>query len=77
VWKPENRLRDDRGKLRYPSDLTDDEWNVIESLIPRARPGGNKRSVEVRAVINGAIHPEHRMPVARDPQGPSATQHPT
>jgi len=56
VWKPENRPRYDRSKLRYPSDLTDDEWNLIEPLIPLAKPGGNKRSVEVREVVNGAMY---------------------
>ncbi|MGH7070925.1 MAG: IS5/IS1182 family transposase, partial [Acetobacteraceae bacterium] len=26
MWTTENRPRYDRGKLRYPSDLTDAEW---------------------------------------------------
>ena len=29
-----NRARYDRSKLRYPSDLTDDEWGLVEPLIP-------------------------------------------
>jgi len=28
--------RYDRSKLRYPSDLTDDEWGLVEPLIPPA-----------------------------------------
>jgi hypothetical protein len=26
MWTSKNRARYDRSKLRYPSDLTDDEW---------------------------------------------------
>ena len=54
MWTQENRARYDRSKLRYPSDLTDEEWATIAPLIPPAKPGGNKRSVDVRAVVNGA-----------------------
>jgi hypothetical protein len=28
-WTVENRKRYDRGKLRYPSDLTDEEWALV------------------------------------------------
>ena len=43
MWTPENRARYDRSKLRYPSDLIDEEWATIAPLIPPAKPGGNKR----------------------------------
>jgi transposase len=42
--------------LRYPSDLTDQEWAQIAPLIPPARRGGNKRSVNVREVVNGLMY---------------------
>ena len=32
MWTAKNRGRYDRSKLRYPSDLTDDEW---VPLLPR------------------------------------------
>jgi hypothetical protein len=51
----ENRGRYDRSRLRYPSDLTDEEWGLAEPLIAPAKRGGNKRTVEVRDVINGLI----------------------
>ena len=38
---------------RYPTDLTDDEWQVLEPLIPPAKPGGRPRSVDVREIVNG------------------------
>ena len=49
MWTTENRCRYDRSHLRYPSDLTDEEWALVEPLIPPARRGGNKRTVDMRA----------------------------
>ncbi len=56
MWTVENRGRYDRSKLRYPSDLTDDEWGLTAPLIPPAKRGGNKRTVEVREVVNGLMY---------------------
>src|SRR2546426_7750299 len=56
MWTGKNRGRYDRSKLRYPSDLTDDEWAYVEPLIPPAKRGGNKRHVEVREVMNGIMY---------------------
>ncbi len=55
MWTAQNRRRYDRSQLRYPSDLTDDEWAHVEPLIPPAKPGGNKRSIDVREVMNGIM----------------------
>jgi transposase len=55
MWTPENRARYDRSKLRYPSDLTDQEWEWIEPLIPPAKRGGNRRTVVVRDVVDGLM----------------------
>jgi hypothetical protein len=75
MWTVENRARYDRSRLRYPSDLTDEEWALVRPQIPRAKRGGNKRSVDERAVMNGDVCVEYRLPVARHPKGPAATQH--
>jgi transposase len=56
MWTDENRATYNRDKLRYPSDLTDDEWGHIEPLIPPAKRGGGKRRVNMRAVVNGVMH---------------------
>ncbi len=56
MWTAENRGQYDRSKLRYPSDLTDDEWAVIAPLIPRAKRGGNKRTVNEREIVNGILY---------------------
>ena len=36
MWTHEHRRAADRGDLRYPSDLTDAEWALIEPMIPPA-----------------------------------------
>jgi transposase len=56
MWTDENRAGYDRSKLRYPSDLTDQEWSLIEPLIPPARRGGNRRTVVVRDVVDGVMY---------------------
>jgi putative transposase len=39
-------------RKRYPSDLTDEQWQVLEPLIPPAKPGGRPRTVAIREVVN-------------------------
>ena len=56
MWTIENRGRYDRSKQRYPSDLTDAEWALIGPLIPHAKRGGNKRTVDDRQVVNGVMY---------------------
>ena len=56
MWTNENRARYDRSQLRYPSDLTDDEWKLVEPLIPPGRRGGDKRTVIMREVVNGLMY---------------------
>src|SRR5246127_1379780 len=52
----ENRARYDRSHLRYPSDLTDDEWKLVELLIPPGKRGGDKRTVIMREIVNGLMY---------------------
>ena len=40
MWTDKNRAKYNRDHLRYPSDLTDDEWAYVEPLIPPAKRGG-------------------------------------
>src|SRR5512143_2992436 len=56
MWTDTNRAKYNRDHLRYPSDLTDAEWAEIGPLIPPAKKGGNKRTVDVRAVVNGVMY---------------------
>src|SRR5208283_4984050 len=56
MWKPEHRRAADRTGLRYPSDLSDGEWLIVEPMIPPAKRGGRRRSVNVREVLNGIFY---------------------
>ena len=56
MWTAEHRRAANRSGLRYPSDLTDAEWALVEPMIPPARHGGRKRSVNVREVLNGIFY---------------------
>jgi putative transposase len=40
----------------YPTDLTDEQWAIIEPLIPKAKHGGRPRSVNMREVINAILY---------------------
>jgi putative transposase len=40
----------------YPSDLSDQEWAILEPLIPAGKPGGRPREVEMRQVFNGIFY---------------------
>jgi putative transposase len=40
----------------YPSDLTDDQWELMQIVIPEAKPGGRPRSVDMREVINALLY---------------------
>ncbi len=56
MWTSKNRGRYNRDQLRYPSDLTDAEWGLVEPLIPPAKRGGRKRDVNLREVVNGVMY---------------------
>jgi transposase len=56
MWTAENRRRYDRDRLRYPSDLTDEEWKFVEPLIRPAKRGGDKRTVDIREVVNALMY---------------------
>ena len=40
----------------YDSDLTDNQWARIASLIPPAKPGGRPRTVDVREIVNALAY---------------------
>lgn len=40
----------------YPSDLTDEQWRQIEPLLPKAKPGGRPREVDLREVLDGIFY---------------------
>jgi putative transposase len=40
----------------YPSDLTDEQWKLIEPFIPQAKPGGRPRTVNIKQVVNAILY---------------------
>lgn len=40
----------------YPTDLTDSQWDIIQGLIPPAKPGGRRRSLDMRQVVNAILY---------------------
>lgn len=56
MWTDKHRRAADRRGLRYPSDLTDAEWALVEPMIPPAKHGGRRREVNVREVLNGLFY---------------------
>ncbi len=40
----------------YPSDLTDEQWALVEPLLPPERPRGRRRTVDLREVLNGVFY---------------------
>ena len=55
MWTADNRPRYNRDKLRYPSDLMRN-GRISSPLIPPGKPGGGKRRVAIREVINGVMY---------------------
>ena len=56
AWTAEHRRAADRRGLRYPSDLTDDEWALVAPLIRGAKRGGRPRTANVREVMNAIFY---------------------
>jgi putative transposase len=40
----------------YLTDLTDEQWNLINDLIPPEKPGGRHRELNMREVINAILY---------------------
>ena len=54
MWTKEQRARQlafERGR-RYPTDLTDDEWEQVKPLLPKPPGCGRKPGVDLREVLN-------------------------
>jgi putative transposase len=43
-------------RKRYPTDLTDEQWALIEPLLPLAKPGGRPRTTDLREVVNALFY---------------------
>src|SRR4029453_14943140 len=50
MWTKKNRRRYERRGLRYESDLTDEEYALIEPFLPR------ERRISRRSLVNGILY---------------------
>ncbi len=41
---------------RYPTDVSDRQWDWIKDLIPPAKPGGRPRTLDMRQVLNAMLY---------------------
>jgi len=46
----------DMERTPYPSDLTDEQWTLIEPHIPPEKPGGRHRRTDMREVVNAILY---------------------
>jgi transposase len=56
MWTPITRRQHSRKDLRYGSDLTDAEWEIIALFLPSPRKTGRPRCWPVREVMNAIFY---------------------
>ncbi len=56
MWTPETRARHDRDHLRYGSDVTDQEWQIIAPFLPPPASTGRHRAWPMREMINAIFY---------------------
>jgi putative transposase len=40
----------------YKTDITEAQWQILQPLIPAAKPGGHPRKANMREVVNGIFY---------------------
>jgi len=55
-WTDTARAEHTRETGRYPSDMSDAEWDLIAPLLPPAKPGGRPRKTDLRDVMNAILY---------------------
>ena len=44
------------SRRTYPTDLIDEQWAMVEPLLPPAKTGGRPREVDLREVLNSILY---------------------
>lgn len=55
MWKAETRRTYDRKGLRYPTDMTDAEWELARPFVDVAQSRSGQRRVVLREVLNAVF----------------------
>lgn len=56
AWTGIARQEHSRKGLRYSSDMTDREWQLVAPFIPPAKRGGRQRTTDMREVVNALLY---------------------
>ena len=56
MWTEITRPKYEREGLRYASDLTDREWEMIAPFLPPAKAVGRPRTTDPREVVNAILY---------------------
>src|ERR1700723_1157179 len=56
MWTPETRARHNRDHLRYGSDLSDEEWQILASLLPPPAKTGRRWVWPMREMLNAIFY---------------------
>lgn len=56
AWTEITRAKYQRENARYASDLSEDEWRIIEPLLPPAPKLGRPRKTTLRSVVNSLFY---------------------
>lgn len=56
MWTAENRDKYERNGQRYPSDVTDKEWALVEPEMPPQRRGRRYPAADRREVLNAILY---------------------
>ena len=56
MWKAETRRTYDRQGLRYPTDMTDAEWDLARPFVDVAQSRSGQRRVDLREVLNAVFY---------------------
>ncbi len=56
MWTETTRPKYERTGLRYASDMTDAEWDVIGPFLPPPKPLGRPRTTRMREVVNAILY---------------------
>jgi transposase len=55
-WTDITRVEHRRNLERYSGDLSDQEWTVLSRFVPAARPGGTRRTTDMRNVLSAILY---------------------
>jgi len=56
TWTEAHRAAHRQAGTALPSDLTDEQWERLEPLIPAAKSGGRPRKTDMRAAMNAIFY---------------------